>query len=220
MNIVNKATGGFIGLKSITILICLILMLAHNDVHANEIKDQPSNETMVRGVMISGIQYAVEQYGAEGGLYNDPRFRLPMPDELRNVEKVLRMLGGKKLANRFVYLLNKTAESTLRESEPVLMEYIKTMPIANSDQLASGSYTEIADYFASNGTTDLAEKIIPILGKVSEQEGLVSTLKKMLDKARLSGTFNKLNGKVDESIINAVMAVVVYGMKSGYQLRP
>jgi hypothetical protein len=188
-------------------------LFVHNAAIATEQMDAKSSDQNVRNVMLEGMHAAVAKYGKEGGLYNDPRFRLPMPDGFQKVEKMVRRFGGDKLADSFIHTLNKTAEKTLQRGSPIIMEYINTMPIENSQELASGSNDAISDYFVTQSQTDMVSKIIPVLNEVSEQQGLVKSLTNLLDKVRMVKLIHKVKVKMDKAILKAVIDVVAYSMK-------
>ena len=199
--------------RVMTIPIVLILSLFSN-VYASGTENVPSSDQLVRKVMLDGVEFAIAKYGKEGGFYNDPRVRLPMPEGFSTVEKMVRRFGGNKLADLFIYTLNKTAEKALVSSGPVLKEYIRTMPIENSQGLvSSGSNQAIGDYFAKQSQSEIPGKILPVIQQASETHGLLNSLRQLLEKVRLVRMIHKLRVKMDKAIFKAVFDVVVLNMK-------
>jgi len=180
---------------------------------AIEQMDEKTCEENVRKAMLEGMQTAVSKYGKAGGIYDDPRIRLPMPEGFKKVEKLAKKFGGKKLTNSFIKTLNSTTEKTLEKSIPIVTDYINTMPIENSKQLGCGASEATGEYFAAQPKPDMIEKMIPVINTVSEQQGMMKSLKKLLDKVKLIKLIYKIKTKIDKAIIKLVINLLAQSMK-------
>jgi len=88
-----------------------------------EISDAEEEEA-IRWVMMEGAQSMIDTLGQENGFYKDPKYRIPMPEQYRKLEKVLRRIGGAKYADAFLLSLNRTAENAVAEGGPLISSAI------------------------------------------------------------------------------------------------
>lgn len=214
IQIINRSISQVLPRITITCILVLGLCLHITNTLADETGQQQHSEEHVRQTMLDGVAAATARYGKEGGLYNDPRLRLPMPSSLRKAEKIVRRLGGDGIADQFILTLNRTAEKTLESSAPLLSEHISTMPIENSEQLVDGSNDAIGDYFAASSHHGLIDRIFPVMQTVYEQQGTIHTLRQLLKSARLVRAIHKIKSQMDEYLFKAVIGLVVYSIKA------
>lgn len=85
---------------------------------ADSLQDTPQAE---RERLLRNAEQALARLGRTGGYYNDPRVRIGMPPALREAEKLLRRLGGKKETEAFILAMNQTAETLMAQAAPLVM---------------------------------------------------------------------------------------------------
>lgn len=170
-------------------------------------------EEAIRWIMVEGAQSMIDRLGQENGLYKDPRYRIPMPEQYRKLETVLRRLGGARYADAFLLALNRTAERAIAEGGSLIVETIKTMPIENRQSLINGSNGAIGNYFHNKAATVLLSQFSPIIAKHADKVGLMDTMDEMLEKARFVKTIHKFKTKIDQMILKHVVLLITAAIK-------
>jgi hypothetical protein len=179
--------------------------------------DQPvsaaEEDEAIRWVMVQGAQSMIDRLGQENGLYSDPRYRIPMPEQYRKMEKVLRRVGGAKYADAFLLALNRTAEQAIAEGGPLIIDTINTMPIEDRQSLINGSSGSIGNYFNSKAATILLSQFSPLIAKHADKVGLLDTMDEMLEKARFVKAIHEAKTKLDRMILEHVVLLITAAIK-------
>lgn len=142
-----------------------------------------------------GIQSAVSQLGAEGGFLDDPKVRIPMPENLKKIEKTLRKLRQDRIADEFVATMNKAAEKAVPQATEVLVDSVKQMTLADAKSILAGPNTAATDYFRRTSQTNLYQRFLPIVKTATEQTGVTSAYKAMISKTSI-GRFGNLGARL------------------------
>jgi len=180
---------------------------ADQDISATE------EEEAIRWVMMEGAQSMIDTLGQENGFYKDPKYRIPMPEQYRKLEKVLRRIGGAKYADAFLLSLNKTAENSIAEGGPLITNMISEMPVENRNSLINGSNGPIGNYFHGKAATVLLGQFSPIIAKHADKAGLISSMKVMLEKARFVKALHKAKVKLDRMILEHAINLITIAIK-------
>lgn len=150
---------------------------------------QPSTLTqaeMVSGLkeaLSKGVKNAIGQLGKDGGFLNDAGVRIPMPDSLARVEKLLRTLHQDKYADQFVASMNHAAEKAVPEAAGIFAEAIKGMTLEDAEAILNGPDDAATQYFRNKSAAKLAERFRPIVAAATDQVGVTASYKKMMGRA-------------------------------------
>lgn len=156
-----------------------------------------SQDQMVGGLkeaLSQGVEKAVSMLGREDGFLKDAGVKIPMPENLRKIERTLRTLRQDKLADEFVTTMNRAAERAVPEAAAVLGDSVKQMSIADAKSVLTGTNNAATQYFRRTSETNLYERFLPIVQKATEETGVTSAYKKMAAKA--TGGFAGFGGNV------------------------
>ena len=149
-----------------------------------------SNDEITGGLkdaLGKGVERAVGALGKEDGFLKDAGVKIPMPATLKKVEKSLRTLGQEKLADEFITTMNRAAEQAVPEAAGVLGEAVKQMSLADAKSILTSTNNAATAYFRRTGETNLHQRFLPIVRKATEQAGVTSAYKKMVEKASFGG---------------------------------
>jgi hypothetical protein len=130
-----------------------------------------------------GVQQAVNRLGHESGFLTNAAVKIPMPEKLRTVEKTLRALKQDKLADDFVNTMNHAAEQAVPQAAGVFGDAIKGMSIADAKTILTGPTNAATQYFRRTTETNLFQKFLPIVKKATDQTGVTSSYKQLMEKA-------------------------------------
>lgn len=169
---------------------------------AQELKTAPatqtaaalSDEEIVRGLkeaLAQGSRQAIERLGKAGGYLNDPNVRIPMPDNLQKVEKLLRTLKQDKVADEFVASLNHAAENAVPEAAAIIGDSLAKMTLVDARGILKGPDDAATQYFRKTGEAQLRERFMPIVRQTTEQAGVTSAYKRLMQRA---GPYAQLMG--------------------------
>jgi hypothetical protein len=136
-----------------------------------------------------GVQQAVTSLGHENGFLTNLNVKIPMPEKLSAVERTLRALKQEKLADDFVVTMNHAAEQAVPEAAGVFADAVKGMSIEDAKAILTGTNNAATQYFRRTTETNLFEKFLPIVKKATDQTGVTSTYKQLMDKAQPLNSF-------------------------------
>jgi len=141
----------------------------------------------LKQALSKGVEHAVSMLGTNDGFLKDVSVRIPMPESLKKVEKTLRNLGQEKLADEFVTTLNRAAETAVPEAAEVLAGAVRQMTLADARAILTATNNAATAYFRRTSETNLFTRFLPIVRKATEQAGVTSAYKTMVDKVSFGG---------------------------------
>ena len=153
-----------------------------------------------------GVQRAVDQLGHEGGFLTNLNVKIPMPEKLQTVEKTLRALRQDKLADDFVATMNHAAEQAVPQAASVFVEAVKSMSIQDAEAILTGTNNAATQYFRRTTETNLFERFLPIVKKATDETGVTSAYKHLMEKAQgggLFGSFGKTLAQTESVDVDA-----------------
>ncbi len=154
-----------------------------------------TDEEVIRGLkeaLSQGTRRAIGQLGREGGYLNNLNVRIPMPESLHKVEKALRSLGQDRYADEFIAALNHAAERAVPEAATIFGDTLTKMSLADARTILTGPDDAATQYFRKYGEAQLRERFLPIVQQATDQAGVTSAYKKLMQKA---GVFTRHLGR-------------------------
>ncbi len=145
-----------------------------------------SQEQMVLGLkqaLSKGVQKAIAQLGQTNGFLTNASVRIPMPEKMRSVEKGLRAMKQDKYADDFVNTMNRAAEQAVPVAGSVFADAVQQMSIADAKSILVGTNNAATEYFRKVTQTNLFARFQPIVKTATEQTGVTSAYKKLMEKA-------------------------------------
>ncbi len=175
-----------------------------------------SDEDVVKGLkeaLSKGARQAVENLGKDGGYLNNLDVKIPLPDELKKVEKLLRGLGQDKYADQFVATLNHAAEKAVPEAAALLADSISRMSLADAKAILKGPDDAATQYFRKTSEAKLKERFLPIVQAATDEAGVTSAYKKLIQKAgpaaKLLGSgATDLDGYVEGKAVDGLFKMI------------
>jgi hypothetical protein len=151
-----------------------------------------SSEQVARGLKEAlgrGLDQAVAQLGREGGFLTNMNVRIPMPERLQTVEKLLRRAGQDQLADEFITNMNRAAEKAVPVAASVFSESLKQMTVTDAHAILKGSTNAATEYFRRTTGPELHEKFRPIVAEWTGKAGATAAYKNLLDRASFATAF-------------------------------
>jgi len=171
-----------------------------------------SDDEVIRGLkeaLGKGAQQAVSRLGKEGGFLNDLNVKIPMPEDLKKVEKVLRTFRQDKYADEFVATMNHAAERAVPEAAVLLNEAIQQMSLDDARAILKGPDDAATQYFRKASEARLSERFLPLVQQATNQAGVTSAYKQLMQKA---GPVASLMGKQANDVDGYVSTKAIDGL--------
>jgi hypothetical protein len=144
-----------------------------------------------------GVSYGIKTLGSKDGYLK--HFKIPLPKNLQKGEKIIRKLGGGKMADDLINSMNKAATQAAPKTAKIFLSAIDKLTIKDSKKILMGSNNEATKYFEKHTTKSLASMIKPIV-KQSMKDNKVATY---YDKA--NGFYNsKAKGYLQNNKITSL----------------
>ncbi len=168
-----------------------------------------SNEQIANALkqaLDKGTDFAVDELGKTGGFLNDPKVKIPMPDSLHSIEKILRQVGQDKYADEFEATMNSAAEQAVPLTLNVLKQAIQNMTVEDARSILDGEADAATQYLKRVGSDDLRRQISPIVQDATAKTGVTKVYKTMYDKMGFAGKYINLEDyDVDRYVTDKTM---------------
>ncbi len=182
---------------------------------AQELKTVPaalSDEDIARGLkeaLAQGSRRAIDRLGKAGGYLNNPSVRIPMPENLQKVEKLLRTLKQDKVADEFVTSLNHAAEKAVPEAAAIIGDSLAKMTLEDARGILNGPDDAATQYFRKTSEAQIRERLLPIVRQATEQGGVTSAYKRLMQRA---GPYAQLMGSQATDLDGYVTDKAMHGL--------
>lgn len=159
-----------------------------------------SNDQIIAGLkeaLSMGAQKSGEKLSATDGFYKDAVVKILLPEQVRNVENKMRMLGFGKQIDNAELSLNRAAEDASKQAAPIFLDAIKKMTVTDALNILRGSDTAATAYLRKTTTPDLTTAFRPIIEKSLEKTNANKYWKDVF------GTYNKFSRNPVDTDINS-----------------
>ncbi len=161
------------------------------------------SETGVSGLkeaLSVGTESAVAQTSKEGGYWNNPSLKIPLPKDLRKFADTLRGIGLGDQVELLEKKMNEGAEMAAASATPVFMNAINNMAIPDAMGILNGSDSAATDFFRAKTYMQLKSQYSPIIGKELEQVGAVKLYNELYQKYSMLPLVPKLDVKLEDYV--------------------
>jgi hypothetical protein len=165
-----------------TFLFCLSLSAAAPALAASK-AELDAQALAVRQALSQSVDIAVNQLGRAGGYWGNPKVRIPLPEEIRHLEKSLRRVGLERYADEFGESLNRAAEAAVPEAKPVLVAAIRELSLHDAVGIVRGRDDAATRYFQVHSDAALRERLQPIVAQSMNRVQVTAAYKRLMKKA-------------------------------------
>jgi hypothetical protein len=144
----------------------------------------------LKEALSAGLKRAVDSLGQTNAFLTNDLVRIPLPKQLSVLTNSLIKLNQGPLIDQFEAAMNHAAEQAIPVASTVFFDALKNMSVSDATALLeSKSKTAATEFFQEKCSKDLTEKLMPIIQKATEQVGVTSAYKKLMDKASFGAKF-------------------------------
>ena len=137
-----------------------------------------SNDEVIGGLkeaLANGAERAVSSLGRSDGFLGNSKVRIPLPESLEPLGKVLSTLGQQRYTDEFVATMNRAAESAVPEAGAILGDAIRQMTVEDAKRILDGPDDAATQYFRKVGEERLTTRLRPIVSDATSRTGVTSS---------------------------------------------
>jgi len=169
------------------LLYCLSLMACtgalNGQVRDVSATDPDTQAQAVRQALLQSADVAVNRLARADGYWSNPQVRIPLPEELRILEKTLRHYGLERYTEEFAESLNRAAEAAVPLAKPVLLAVIRDMSLAEATNIVRGNDDAATVYFRAQADAVLRARLKPVVAEATARANVTGTYKRLVKKA-------------------------------------
>jgi hypothetical protein len=151
----------------------------------------------LKDALTQGSAVAISKLGAENGFLGNDKVRIPLPDAIKRVEGMLRMLGMQNQAEELVVAMNRAAEQAVPLAKPLLVNAVKNMSWQDAKGILAGNDTAATEYFRRTTSDQLTEKFLPIVTKATAKVGLAEKYNEIAGKGAKLGLVDAKQARIE-----------------------
>lgn len=142
-----------------------------------------SSDTVEKGLKQAldiGVDLVTNQLGAKDGFNADPVAHIPLPENVKNAQKLLNAAGLGSYADEIELRMNRAAEQTMSDAGDILINAISQMTISDAKGILDGPDDAATSYLRRVSGTDIEGRLRPVITDALAQTGALSLYDQML----------------------------------------
>ncbi len=163
----------------------------------------PSDAEVISGLreaLSLGAKKAVSQASAQGGFWNNPQIRIPLPPQLQKISSIMKLAGLKSQADAFEESMNHAAEKASAKALPIFEKAIKDLTFQDLQGIWKGGDTAATDYFREKTSEPLAVAFKPDVHEAMQQVGVTRSYQNLTGNPLVSGLTENSNFDLDHYV--------------------
>jgi Protein of unknown function (DUF4197) len=125
-----------------------------------------SSDEIVSGLkeaLSLGAEKSGDRLSKPDGFFKDAAVKILLPQQVRDVENKMRMLGLGKLVDNAELSMNRAAEDASKAAAPIFLSAIKQMTVTDALQILRGTDTAATGYLRKTTTPQLTTAFMPVI---------------------------------------------------------
>ncbi|MGW8300716.1 MAG: DUF4197 domain-containing protein, partial [Desulfobacterales bacterium] len=169
--------------------------------------------TLTNDEIISGLKEALE-VGTEkavalvsqaDGYYGNPDIKIPLPESVEKVEKLLRAAGYGGKVDAFELSMNRAAERAAPEAKSIFQDAISQMSFEDASKILNGRDNEATLYFEDKTSGRLQALFKPIVKDSMGQVGVTRSFQDLNAKAESLPFGRSLSFDLDQYVTDGAL---------------
>jgi len=152
-----------------------------------------------------GTSNAVKLVSQVDGYYKNPKIKIPLPESVQKVEKVLRMAGYGSQVDAFELSMNRAAEQAAPKAKALFVDSVKQMSFEDARKILDGRDNEATLYFEDKTRGKLTEIFKPIVHSSMSQVGVTRSYQDLDAKVRTIPFTESLSFDLDQYVTDGAL---------------
>ena len=119
-----------------------------------------------------GTRNAVAKVSTLDGYYRNPDIRIPLPQEVKKAEELMRTVGLGDQLDAFVLSMNRAAERAAPEAKGIFIDAVFQMGIEDARRILEGRDNEATLYFQEHTEDRLTTAFMPMVHDAMAEVGV------------------------------------------------
>jgi hypothetical protein len=152
----------------------ILIAIASPEVAAQSLEQFSARDATaaLKAALDSGVVTAVANLGRTDGFWANPMVKIPLPEHLQRARTALRFMGKGDEVDALELAINRAAEQAVPQAKALLVSAVKSMSVDDAKQILGGGDDSATQFFKEKTATQLADRFLPIVRKVTDRSGL------------------------------------------------
>ena len=160
----------------------------------------------VKAALEQGSAAAVASLGSADGFLGNPKVRIPLPEGLKQAERVMKLMGRQQEFDALVVSINRAAEAAIPQAKPLLMSAIKSMTVTDAKAILAGGDDSVTRFFRDKTEKSLAQKFLPIVKQTTDRSGLARQYNSIAGQAASFGAIDANEARIEDYVTARAMS--------------
>lgn len=152
----------------------------------------------LKEALSKGITEGAQQASRTNGYFKNPKIKIPIPEELQNIERTLRQVGLGDEVDKFILTLNRGAEEAAKEAVPIFLTAIRSMTIQDAWGILKGQDNAATQYLERVTASQLKDKFKPVIQDALEKVNATRYYHEIVSNYNRIPGVNKINPDLDD----------------------
>ncbi len=152
-----------------------------------------------------GTSNAVATVSKTDGYFKNPKIRIPLPENVMKVEKLLRATGFGNQVDEFELSMNRAAERAAPEAKTIFWDAVKQMSFTDARQILDGPDDAATQYFQDKTSGRLQEIFKPITHQAMSEVGVTSYYQSIDDKIKTIPFADQMSFDLDQYVTDKAL---------------
>jgi len=152
-----------------------------------------------------GTEKAVALVSKADGYYQNPDIKIPLPESVQKVEKLLRATGYGEKVDNFELSMNRAAERAAPEAKSIFRDAITQMTFDDGKKILNGRDNEATLYFEDKTSSRLQEIFKPIVKDAMREVGVTRSFQDLNVKAESMPFGKSLSFDLDQYVTDGAL---------------
>ena len=154
----------------------------------------------LKDALTQGAQIAVKQLGTPGGFSNNPEVKIELPGKLGKVAGKMKAFGMGAQVDELETAMNKAAESAVTQAQPILVDAVKKMTVADAKGILSGGTDSATQYLNKTSREQIRAKFLPIVKQATDKVGVAQKYNAFAGQAATLGVVDAKSANVENYV--------------------
>ncbi len=153
-----------------------------------------------------GTGNAVQTVSQTNGYFKNPNIRIPLPENVKKVEKLLRATGFGSQVDKFELSMNRAAERAAPEAKAIFWDAIKQMSFADARQILDGPDDAATQYFQDKTASRMQKVFKPITHQAMSEVGVTRNYQSIDDQIKTIPYADRMSFDLDQYVTDKALS--------------
>ena len=162
----------------------------------------------LKEALAKGARSAINELGRTDGFWNNPRFRIPLPGPVEQLEGMLQGAGMGSQLDALHLSFNRAAEQAVPVAADVFSEAVRKLSLNDVRGILNGPQDAATQYFKRTTSDTLTVRFKPIVAGVTARVGLAQQYNGLMSSAgplaSMAGAPTDLNSYVTQKALDGL----------------